>query len=923
MNKQEVKTLIAEYKKKARAKYRALKMSVKKRRGLPLGERYTLWKKDRASEKRWKQRVKAVQDPIEKKAQKRGYKLYQRLRHRKFVIAGWAALLIGVVSLMGGWYYAATRPITDEQQVARDASLVLAREVMDEGMILLRNEDSALPLDTTKVSVFGAGAAAPVYGGGGAGGIASKDVDSLFLAFDEAGIDFNLPLYNVYSNYAFNGAASTSDFTPKGPSLLDVLVPNIAGFLAGATPEMPLDQLPDDVLSQAADYSDTAVYVVSRVGTETQDLTVEELRLSQDERDMLDVLDDNFERVVLLLNTTNAMELGFVEEYENIDAVLWIGGPGEVGTHSVAAALKGEVNPSGHLTDTYAYDLNSNPAVINTGDFQYVDENGDPAGRYFVNEQEGIYVGYRYYETFIDEDEYDEVVQYPFGYGLSYTDFEWELDSTVTNGAVVRANVVVTNTGDVAGKDVVQLYYEPPYTAGGIEKSAIVLGDYAKTSLLQPGQSQTVAVEFAVEDMASYDDQRQKTWVVEAGEYGFVVGRDVHTPVATFDYTQDEQLVLFQDAITGATVTNRFDGVDGDLTYLSRNNAEGTFPVAPTGDALLLPEGLLEADYVHEVVDGLAEPTTNADNGLQLADLKGLDIDDPTWQIFLDQFTTDELIELAGNGGYWSAEINRLGIPGTSMYDGPASIRSFTQAWSSVAYPIPGNLSASWNEDLAERVGRAMGNEAQTFDVDAVYAPSVNLHRSPLSGRNFEYYSEDPLIAGDFGAAWTRGLQSTKTIAVMKHFAANDQETNRANYGLYTWMTEQALREIYLRPFELTVKDGGAMGAMSASNRIGAVWAGGSEPLLTDVLRTEWGFEGFVITDAGIGPQGEHFDALQATEAGNDLMLAFLFDLPGDNAFESQLRDYLKEDRAGTIAALRNAAHNISYYVLHTSEMDD
>lgn len=921
MQKNDQKTLIAEYKQKARTKYKRLVASRKKRRALPLRERFELHKKDRQSDARWHARIKKLPAGSERTAQKKGYKLYKKLQRRPYVIGVWSAILAVIIILMSVWYYGATRPLTDEQTAARDHSLAVAREVMGEGMVLLRNEQHTLPLQTHTVSVFGTSAASPVFGGGGAGGISSKDATSLFTALDAAGIAYHKGLYNVYNNFVFNKKASTNEYQPKkSTSLLDTLLPNVAGFLAGAVDEMPLDKLPAEVRDDAAHYSDTALYVIARVGTETQDLTPEALTLSDDERATLDYLDATYKHIVVLLNTTNAVETGFVETYKHIDSALWIGAPGEVGMYAVADALTGAINPSGKLTDTYAYDASSNPAIKNIGDFQYT-KDGQPAGRYFTNYLENIYVGYRYYETFVDADAYDSVVQYPFGYGLSYTTFDWKVASSHANADTVSADVTVTNTGDVAGKDVVQLYYKAPFTQGGIEKSAIALGGYAKTKLLQPGESQTVTVTFTTDSMASYDDKAAKAWVLDAGAYTLQIGRDVHTPVATFAYQQPTQKVMHRDETTGAEVTNRFDDARGDLTYFSRSNSAVTYPVAPAGDAFTLPQAVADGDYVHEVVD-VAEPTTKAKNNIKLADMKGLAYDDPKWQQFLDQFSDKELVKLAGDGGYWTTEFARLGIPRTSMYDGPASIRSFLQAWATVAYPIPVNLSATWNTSLAEKVGAAMGAEAQSFDVDAVYAPSLNLHRSPLGGRNFEYFSEDPLVAGTFGAAWAKGLQSTKTIAVMKHFAANDQETNCANYGLYTWMTEQSLRELYFKPFEITVKQSDVHGVMSAFNRIGATWAGGSKPLLTDVLRGEWGFNGFVITDAGVGPQGEYFDALQAVEAGNDLMLGFVLNTPNDNAFEGQLKTYLKEDRAGTLTALRKAAHNICYYVLQTSKME-
>jgi len=912
---------IADFKQKARVKYRKLVASRKLRRGLPLKEQFGLWKKDLQSDKRWKKRIHSLENKPERKAQKKGYKLYKKLLRRKYVLIIWTIALVSLIGLFSAWYYGATRPLTADQQSAREHSLQVANDVMSEGTVLLRNENKVLPLQSKKVSVFGASAASPVYGGGGAGGIASKDVETLYAAFDATSIEYNKPLYNVYSNYAFDKKVSTDDYkVPTGTSLLDTLLPNIAGFLAGATAEMPVDQLPAEVLNNAKSYADTAIYVVSRAGMETKDFKADQLKLTDDERATLKLVNENFAHVVVLLNTTNAFEVSFVNDFNHVDGVMWIGAPGEAGTKAIANTLLGNINPSGRLTDTYAYDINSNPAVANTGDFQYA-KDGVPAKRYFVNNLENIYVGYRYYETFLDEAQYNSTVQYPFGYGLSYTSFDWKLAASKADGNTIRADVAVKNTGSVAGKDVVQVYFEAPFTQGGVEKSAKVLAGYAKTKLLQPGESQTVSVEFATNSMASYDDTNAKTWVLDAGNYKIDVAHNVHSTAATFSYKQPSQKLLNADTATGNPVTNRFDDADGNLTYFSRSNPEATYPTKPEGDDFKLPAIVPASDYKH-IASTAAEPATNAKSNIKLAELKNLAYDDPKWQQFLEQLTTDELIKLAGDGGYWTNGIKRLGVPRTSMYDGPASVRSFLQAWATVAYPIPINLSATWNDSLAEEVGRSMGKEAQSFNVDAVYAPSVNLHRSPLGGRNFEYFSEDPLLAGKFGAAWTRGLQETKTIAVMKHFAANDQETNRANFGLYTWMTEQSLRELYLKPFEITVKEGDAHGAMSAFNRIGAIWAGGSKPLLTDVLRTEWGFNGFVVTDAGLAGQGEHFDALQAVEAGNDLMLASLISLPGDNTFEAQLRDYLKADRAGTITALQNAAHNITYYVLQTSKVE-
>lgn len=923
MSHEEYKHLVQKYKASARSRWKTLKVDRKlRRKSEPITRWLALYREDWRDIHAWKKRIKNVKDDDSRKAQKKGYKTFKKLQRRKFTLGIPLVILVIILLLFARWYFGATKPLNAQQKAAREHSLQVARDVQSEGMVLLRNENNTLPLNTKKVSVFGSGAALPVFGGGGAGGISTSGADGLFDALKAEGIEYDTTLYNLYSNFAYHKTASAEEFKKPNKDFLDTMLPSVKGFLASATPEMPVDNISDKVLKDSAEFSNTAVYVISRVGTETKDLKPEDLRLNDDERATLQKLDANFDRIVLLVNTTNAMELGFVEEFNHIDAVLWIGAPGEVGMHSVAKALTGEVNPSGKLTDTYAYNIESNPAVSNTGDFNYIRKDGTPTDRYFAKYKEDIYMGYRYYETFVADSDYSKIVQYPFGYGLSYTNFDWDVVHKVINDNTVTLKVRVTNTGTVAGKDVVQLYYGAPYTPGGIEKSATVLGDYTKTKLLQPGESQDVTVAFAVDSMASYDAKNAKAWVLDTGQYDIRLARDVRTSVASFTHTVAERKVINTDVFTGAEVTNRFDHAAGnETTFLTRANPDVTKPVAPSDDEKVLPDGLLDKDYKH-VVSGVAEPITGAKNDLNLKDLKGLDYDDPKWQLFLDQFSDKELVEIAGNGGYWSAANKRLGVPKTTMYDGPASVRNFLQAWASVAYPVPVVMSATWNEDLIEEIGRSMGAEARSFNVDAVYAPSINLHRSPLGGRNFEYPSEDPLVAGNLGAAFTRGLQSQKVIAVMKHYAANDQETNRAAMGLYTWMTEQSLRELYLKPFEITVKQGRVHGVMTAFNRIGYVWAGGDKSLNTDVLRDEWGFRGFVVTDAGIAGQGEHFDALQAVESGNDLMLAFLIDLPNDNAFEKQLKAYLKEDRAGTLVALRNSAHNICYYVLQTSKLD-
>ncbi len=914
--------LVRKYKHQAKLRWYKYSELKRRKKFWPLTKNwFTLRRKHREELKRWKAEIKAIDDKSDRRARKKAYKYYKKLMHRR---VKWTVLIIiflAIVWLICVWYQNVSAPLTPAQQDARDASLKLALEEQAGGSVLLRNVDSSLPLTPkSKVNVFGAEAAKPIFGGGGAGGIASTSVVDLYDALRDSGFKYNTELYNIYSNYAYHGKASDGNFKKPGKNLLETFLPNAAGFIASPAKEMPVSKLSGNALRNAVAYSDTAIYVVSRMGTETKDLSVKDLQLTTDEVDTIKTLDKNFKNVVLLLNTTNPIELGIVNNLQHVNSVLWIGAPGETGMKSVAKILNGEINPSGRLADTYAYDLKSNPAVINSGSFQYKDKSGEPIKRYFIDYKEGVYVGYRYYETFVPDAQYASVVQYPFGYGLSYTNFKWQMVGHKVSDGSVMVDVKVINTGEASGRDVVELYYTPPYIKGGVEKSAVNLAAYGKTSLLRPGESEIVSLKFDLRDMASYDAVTAKAYVLDAGKYTISVRSDAHRTVSAFTYSNPKQIVFDTDAVTGNKVTNRFDSAGGGLTYLSRQDGAMALPTSPAESQYTITKAILDADYKHKKSNA-SLPVTGAGNGLKLADLKGLDYNDPQWNKFLDQFTEQELIKLAGDGGYWSVGFEDLGIPRTQMFDGPASIRSFIHAWASVAYPIPLVLSSTWDTSLASDVGKAMGVEAQSYNVDAVYAPSINLHRSPLGGRAFEYYSEDPLLTGSTAVSYVSGLQTTNTMAVMKHFVANDQETHRADYGLYTWLDEQSLRELYLKPFQMVTQQAHVHGVMSAFNRIGAIWAGGDKVLLTDVLRGEWGFEGFVITDAGIAGQGDHFDALQAVEAGNDLMLSTIIEIPGGSGFEKQLKSYLKEDRAGTLVALRNAAHNICFYVLQTSKM--
>ncbi len=622
-----------------------------------------------------------------------------------------------------------------------------------------------------------------------------------------------------------------------------------------------------------------------------------------------------------------------------------IGFPGSHGLIGLANVIKGTVSPSGRLSDTYAYDSTSAPSYAETnvdncttGVYEY----GNRGGYYYVDYNEGIYLGYRYYETrYADgssskdpSKDYDEVVQYPFGYGLSYTEFSWEVvsaspaaGSSVDETDTVSIRVKVTNTGDVAGKEVVQCYYTAPYTPGGIEKSYVVLCAFAKTDLIQPGDSETVTLEFDVEDLASYDcynlnGDDHTGYTLDEGIYNVRIMKNSHDLCGAasefvIDYNIGSTINLTKRSHDLTDVHNLFTGdeaengipIDGSresqtVTYLSRSDWEGTWP-----------EKSVSRNMTQAVVDSLSYnvvndendemPVTGAENGLVLDDLSGCAYDDEKWELLLDQLTVSDMVKLVSQAGYSTVRIASIEKKKTIDLDGPAGINESntkigTSTEHAVAYPCEVVVAQTWSEALAYDMGYALGNEANAYGINGWYAPAVNLHRSPYSGRNFEYYSEDPFLSGKMGAGVVDGTNSMGLYAYVKHFAVNDQETRRDANGLFTWVTEQAVRELYLPPFEATVKEGGAIAFMSSFNRIGSTWTGGNKALLEDLVRGEWGFCGTMLTDWSSG--GSYMNLDQGLRAGND---AWLNGLGLDVSFDSK--------SATSVLALRNASHNILY----------
>ena len=793
------------------------------------------------------------------------------------------------------------RSLTVEQ--AAEQSRAMAQELVQEGTVLLKNQNNALPLaEGTAVNLFGYGSVDPIYGGSGSGASDTSSNIDLVTGLTNAGFTVNQELVDFYKKSGVSRAAQKgfegSNFTPA---------------------EVPAAQY-TETLQNAKAFSDVAIVTISRVGGEGGDLPQDMyaagysktddgrhyLELTQDEEDLLALIKaQGFGKVIVLVNSSNAMELGFLED-DSIDAALWIGSLGSTGFNAVGEILSGKVNPSGRLSDTYAYDLTTAPAYWNAGDFTYAN-----LKHHYVEYAEGIYVGYRFYETryvdnttgVCDEAAYAKAVQYPFGYGLSYTTFEQSIADYKTTDSAIEMTVEVKNTGSVAGKDVVQVYYTAPYTIGGIEKSHVVLAGFAKTGLLEPGASEKVTITFAPEDMASYDETGAKAYVLEAGIYQIKLMKNAHEVIDQREYEVPATITYSGENARNTDLvaaTNEFEDVaQGQIKqYVSRADWEGTLPTTRTDGKTASAETVAAKENapVYENNDS-DQPITIADHGLTLEDMTGLDYDDPKWDDLLEQLSVDDMTNMISNGGWSTPEVASVGKPATNDLDGPAGINSLVSSLKGVSFPSEVIVGSSWNTDLAQRFGTAFGAEAAANHVVGLYAPGMNIHRTPFSGRNFEYYSEDGLLSGKMGAAMVQGVDSQGVYTYIKHFALNDQESNRLSISV--WANEQSIREIYLKPFELSVKEGGTTAVMSSYSRLGNTWAGASKALLTDVLRNEWGFHGMVVTDSAMG-NTSWMDINLALRAGGDMMLCLMG---------------VKLDSSSNTAqqAMRRACHNILY----------
>lgn len=859
---------------------------------------------------------------------------------------------------------------TDEGYENKAASVEAGNRVnetiTDEGMVLLKNEEGALPLaEGAKISVFGKNSVEIAYGGTGSGGGDYTDADDIYDSLEAAGFVTNDALRSFYENDSRSGSGRSDN-----PSIEN------AGVDSLDTGETPVSMYDDDLKSTFSDYSDAALVVITRISGEGWDLpTIENrddeglvarhyLSLDRNERALLDmVCSSGFDHVILVINSANAMELGFLEDetdeayHDEIDGAVLMGLPGSSGVMSLGRILSGEVTPSGHLVDTCVSDLTADPTFENfgsnaqNGSSNRYTSGGADSNYYFVDYEEDIYVGYRYYETRALEDGeewYDDAVVYPFGYGMSYAEFGYTLESSAEvelGSEPFTVEVNVENTSDTySGKAVVQIYASAPYEANGIPKAHKVLAGFAKTGELEPGDDETVEITVDPYYFASYDMSGDGGYVLESGEYTFYVSTDAHTPVCTISGTLAADIRYETDPHNeGAVVENRYS--DDDITasdyalksVMKRGEWESTYPSAPTADDRAASAELIAAldDRSHNNPEagtyttmpelGAALPVMDVETDedgnetpiyLQLKNLAGADYGDERWESLLNALTVDQMNDMILNAAFNTAAIEHIGKPLTTDSDGPVGWVNFMlQGFvPGCAYASECLIAQTWNVDLAYDMGVSVGNESLVGSGSAIYtgwyAPAMNIHRSAFGGRNFEYYSEDPFLSGKLAASVAEGARSKGVITYIKHFAVNEQETDRDSNGLVTWLTEQAMREIYLKPFEICVKEGGTLGVMSSFNRIGVKWTGGDYRLLTEILRGEWGFEGAVICDFN---SSSYMNTKQMAYAGGDLNLA---NTP------MRTRVWADSSSAADVTVLRNCAKNILFATANSNAIN-
>ena len=895
-------------------------------------------------------------------------------------------------------YYESEYSSRDELKAAGQT---VAEQVEAEGAVLLIN-NGALPLASgAKVSTVSHSSVDIVTCGNGAADIDTSAAPTLKEALEGAGLEVNPTLWDFYKGLDEILNENGIPVYARTPGKLSNQTEG-GSRDSYTVNEVPVNVYTSDVTASFASYNDAAIVTISRISGEGADLANDGfvdgtniLELTENEKAMMEMVNQNFETVIVLVNSTNAIDCSFLYDYD-VDAALWIGYTGDWGLNAVADILVGNVNPSGHLVDTYTFDNNSAPATVGLYGASYTNFDINDASKWYdiygaqldgnhtyILYQEGIYVGYRYYETRYEDVvmgtgnagdyNYSEVVAFPFGYGLSYTTFAWSNYSCEyeKDSDSFIITVDVKNTGDVAGKEVVQVYFQSPYTdydkKNGIEKASVELCGFGKTSLLEPGKSETVTIEVAREELAAYDENNAKTYILDAGDYYLTAANNAHAAVnnilAAKGYTTADGMTADGNAdltytynvekldaetyavssVTGYEITNQFDSADlsqygYDITYLSRSDWQGTWPEVMTLEATdqMFADGLYMYqtyqshqdldDAIAKATNGVysaAEmPTMGAKNGLTLAMYIGVDYDDPAWEDLLDQLTFEEMAVMIGQGYHNTAAAASVGKPATIDDNGP---QGFTQNLTGVAekitaYTDENIMAATFNVELMEEMGEVLGEDCMELGASGLYGPAMNIHRNAYAGRNFEYYSEDPFLSGAIAAAEVKGIQSKGVYVYIKHFAINDSETGCR--CISTWANEQSIRELYLKPFQMAVVEGDAHAVMNAFARFGVVWSGAHKGLMTEVLRNEWGFDGFGLTDfsgnavfAQYGIMMKSFDVAWGLLAGTDSWDASALQWTDD------LNNLYKND-ADICQAMRQACHRILYTVANSNAMN-
>ena len=902
-------------------------------------------------------------------------------------------------------------------------------EMAMEGATLLEN-DGLLPLAKgTELSLFSHSSVDLVSGGSGSGSGSFELTADLKTGLEAAGLEVNETLWNFYKSGNGSGYKRGAGSIEYGRRL-----------------DWKINECPVEKITAESGLADTfkgtvAMFVMSRTGGEGADLARDMkayggesgqhyLEPDKTEMGVIDYLNKNFDDVIILVNANNAMELGWIDDYENISAVINFPGAGRTGTYGLGYMLTGldadgnEISASGHLVDTLVYDNFSSPAMQNMGDYRYTGSD-----YYYVNYAEGIYVGYKYYETRYEDVvteranagsyDYASTVQYPFGYGLSYTDFTWsdfELSPVDPETGEMTVTLEVANSADGRrGKEVVQIYLQSPYTTGEVEKASVQLVGFAKTDYIEPGESVPVTITLDLKDFVSYNDEfdngdgTKGAYVLDDGDYYITAASDAHKALNNIlaargvdegklvaaggldaeenaadegmvgVYTQErEDSETYSVGKDGEAIVNQFAEYStlADAKYLSRENWQamdndglryGTASSADSGAEIggkqwqhelsAALKAKLDSRASLNPEEGKEEykkHTYGADNGLELIDMRGLDYDDPLWDKLLDQVTVAELSKLIDQAGYTTVEMKSIVKPEVTDLDGPAGINLVVGHGSvptgkdengkqlySMTWPSEYLLASTWNAQLAFDMGRGIAEDGLYGDVQGWYGPAVNIHRTPFAGRNFEYYSEDAFLSGKLGYQAVNGAATKGMYAFLKHFALNDQETHRDHLGIVTWADEQTIREIYLKAFELVIVDNNvtinynkgtqnedgtttytfttvevpaATAIMSSYNRIGPTWAGGNYDLITEVLRGEWGFNGFVLTDYEVAT---YMFNDQCLAAGGDAKLKTV-DLDGNF-----IQGYNLADHPQDMYFSREAAHHILYTVVHSNAMND